>query len=203
MTCNIFVKLGWAKYVMAKPEDGDGPEVIDQVVFSTLAVVEQFFEFYQYYYFKGGKQDILKTDERAIGMVGVLLEMSATETPDRQGLVRLDYAKIIEKMKSAIQLQLNNDHWSLLETKGLWVKRQSNDKGITLQLEVKEFDAMAKVWKVLREVERWNERGHVELREPTPVEAKKVGNACPSCGHGYEAAPKFCSECGHKFASAA
>lgn len=205
MAVNIFVKLGLASYEMAKPEDDpEAPEEISAVHFKDLPLIEQFFEFYQYYHFKGGKTELLKTDERVMHMLRALLELTVDAPVDRHNVVRIDYALVIEKFKAAIGIQLNNDHWSLLENKGLYVKRQSSDKGITLQFDIREFERTAKIWNILREVERWNEKGSVDPNEP--VEVKKVqtsGPTCPACGHGYEGTPKFCSECGHKFAAAA
>ena len=206
MALNIFVKLGWAKLEMVKAEDNpDGPEELGTVHFSDLAGIEQFFEFFQYYHFKGGKQELLKTDERAMQMAHALIELAAGETPDRNGSVKIEYAKVIEKLKANMGIQLNNDHWALLENKGLLVKRESGDKGVFLQFELKEFERTEKIWKVLREVERWNEKGSVDPNEPVETKkASKAGPCCPDCGHGFEgAAPKFCSECGHKFTAAA
>ncbi len=203
---NIFVKLQWAKYEMQKnEEDPEAPLEIGNVHFFDLPVIEQMFEFYQYYYFKGGKQELLKTDERVTNMVGALIELSATEPQDRHGSVRLDYTKVIEKFKASLGLQLNNDHWTLIENKGLFVKRQSTDNGVFLQFDFREFERTVKIWKILREVEKWNEKGSVDPNEPLvdPKKNLKTGPACPACGHGYEGAPKFCSECGHKFVAAA
>jgi hypothetical protein len=203
MTTNVFVKLGAAKYTLGKPDDNpDGPDEILSVTFSDLPLVEQFFEFYQFYYFKGGKQDLLKTDERVMGMAQCLIDLGSAEKPDRHNIVNVDYAKVIEKFKMTLGVQLNNDHWSLIEGKGLYVKRQSNDKGITLQFDLKEFSQTARTWKVLREVERWNEKGSVDPHEPVEIKKESAkGPGCPACGHGYESLPKFCSECGHKFTS--
>lgn len=202
---NIFVKLGFAKYEMGKAEDNpEGPDEITAVHFSDLPIVEQFFEFYQYYYFKGGKLDLIKTDERAMNMVRALLELGATETMDRHNTVRIDYAKVIEKFKTALGIQLNNDHWGLIESKGLMVKRQTGDKGPILQFDLKEFERTEKVWRVLREVERWNEKGSVDPNEPVETKkAVKSGPSCPQCQHPFEGTPKFCAECGHKFTSSA
>lgn len=203
---NIFVKLSVAKYEMAKPEDDpEAPEEISIIHFQDLGLVEQFFEFFQYYYFKGGKTELLKTDERVINMVAALIELGSTEQADRHGMVRLDYTKVIEKFKTAAGIQLNNDHWTMIENKGLFVKRQSADNGVVLQFDFKEFERTLKIWKVLREVERWNEKGSVDPNEPLvdPKKAAKTGPSCPACNHGYEGAPKFCSECGHKFTAAA
>jgi hypothetical protein len=205
--CNIFVKLGVAKYEWVKDEnDPEAPEEIGYVTFTDLGLVEQFFEFYQYYYFKGGKQEILKTDDRVMQLVQILIELGATETPDRNGVVRLDYSKVVEKVKDVMGLSLNGDHFTLIENKGLFVKRQSIDGGgVTLQFEFKEFERTHKVWKVLREVERWNEKGHVDPNEPIvePKVKKSTGPECPSCHHPHDEGAKFCSECGTKIQQAA
>ena len=207
MAVNVFVKLGWAKYEMQKPEDNpEGTEEIFAVVFEDLPIVEQFFEFYQYYHFKGGKQDLLKTDDRMILLVRSLLEFAATATPDRHGAVRLEYGKVLEHVKATLGVQLNNDHWSVLENKGLFVKRNTaTEGGVFLHFDLKEFERTEKIWRVLREVERWNEKGFVDPNEKPvePKKAQKAGPCCPACSHVYEGAPKFCSECGHKFVSAA
>lgn len=205
---NIFVKLGVAKYEWIKNDDEpDAPEEIGYVSFVDLALVEHFFEFYQYYYFKGGKQEILKTDDRVMQLVGILIELGLAEEPDRNGLVRLDYTKVVDRVRERMDLSLNGDHFTLIENKGLFVKRQSNDKGVTLQFEIREFGNTLKVWRVLREVERWNEKGSVDPKEPVaePARAKKSvgGGECPSCHHPHENAAKFCTECGAKIASAA
>lgn len=205
--CNVFVKLGIAKYEWVKDEnDPEAPEEIGFVAFSDLGLVEQFFEFYQYYYFKGGKLELLKTDERVMQLVQILIDLGATETPDRNGVVRLDYAKVVEKVKDVMGLSLNSDHFTLIENKGLFVKRQSVDGGgVTLQFEFKEFDRTMKNWKVLREVERWNEKGSVDPNEPVvEPKIKKAGaGECPSCKSPHEDGAKFCSECGTKLQMAA
>jgi Cyclic nucleotide-binding domain len=205
MAVNILVKLGWAKYHLEKPEDNpEGPEEIVAVSFFDLPVVEQFFEFFQFYHFKGGKQELLKTDDRVMQLTKVLIDLGAQEKMDRRNSVRLPYVAVVEKVKSAMGLQLNNDHWAMLELKGLLVKRQTVDAGVVIEFDFKEYERMEKIWRILRETERWNEKGIVDPNEP--VEAKKVqksGVSCPQCNHAYETAPKFCSECGHKFTAAA
>ena len=205
--CNIFVKIGAAKYEWVKDEnDPEAPEEIGFVAFTDLALVEQFFEFFQYYYFKGGKLEYLKTDERVIQLVQILLDLGAIETPDRNGVVRLDYSKVVEKVKEVMGLALNSDHFTIIESKGLFVKRQSMDAGgITLQFEFKEFDRTMKNWKVLREVERWNEKGSVDPNEPVqePRVKKSGAGECPSCKHPHEDGAKFCSACGTKIQMAA
>ena len=202
---NIFVKLGLAKYEWAKlDEDPDAVEEISVVHFSDLQLVEQFFEFYQYYHFKGGKTELLKTDDRVIVLTQILLDLGSQVEKDRHGAVRIDYTKIIEKVKEVTGLQLNADNFTMLENKGLFVKRQSNDKGVILQFDFGEFERTLRVWRVLREVERWNEKGSVDPNEAV-VEAKvkKAGPECSQCQTPYEGTPKFCSHCGAKISQAA
>jgi hypothetical protein len=205
--CNIFVKLGLAKYEWVKDEnDPEALEEIGFVTFTDLGLVEQFFEFYQYYYFKGGKQELLKTDDRVMQFVQVFIDLGATETPDRNGVVRLDYSKAVEKVKDVMGLALNSDHFTLIENKGLFVKRQSLEAGgISLQFEYKEFDRTMKNWRVLREVERWNDKGSVDPNEPViePKVKKAGGCECPSCKQPQAESAKFCSECGTKMQMAA
>ncbi|HVK60211.1 MAG TPA: Crp/Fnr family transcriptional regulator [Bdellovibrionales bacterium] len=203
---NVFVKLGVAKYEWVKnEEDPEAPEEIGFIHFTDLALVEQFFEFFQYYYFKGGKTELLKTDERVMQITATLLEAAQGEQLDRHGAARLEYSKVLEKFKSAMSLQLNNDHFALIEQKGLFVKRQSTDTGIVLHFDYREFDNTLKVWRVLREVERWNEKGSVDPNEAI-VDSRKVhkaGPECAQCHAPYEGTPKFCSECGAKISQAA
>lgn len=204
MATNIFVKLGWAKYAFGKDEENpDGPEIIQTVTFTDLGIVESFFEFYQYYHFKGGaKAEVLKVDDRMERLVALLLEFAEGQKLDRHGMVRLDYAPIVEKAKKTMNLQLNTDHFSLLEQKGLFVKRQSHDNGIWLDFEPAEFKRTVKIWKVLKEIVKWNEKGLVDLNE-APEELLAAANECPGCHKPFQAAQKFCAECGAKLPQAA
>lgn len=208
MAVNIFVKLGCAQYEMVKDEnDPEAPEDIGFVTFTDISLVEEFFEFYQYYYFKGGKLELLKTDDRAFMITQALVEMAANEPLDRHGAVRLDYPLVVEKVKEATGIQLASTHFALLEIKGLFVQRQSSESGVILSFDVKEFARTIRIWKVLREVERWNEKGSVDPNEPVSdpkkMKAASDGHQCPSCHHSYEGHPKFCSECGHRLTMAA
>ncbi len=208
MAANIFVKLGWAKYTMGKADETpDSPEEIVGITFSDLPLLEQFFEFYQYYYFKGGKQEILKAEDRELAIVQALLELAVGMPQERNHTVTLPYEKVTGKVKDDLGIQLAGDHWARLETKGLFVKRQSTEKGVTLQFDLQEFEKTAKFWKILREIDRWNEKGTVDPHEPVEgfkkVVVKPATSCCSSCGASYEAPPKFCAECGSKFVVAA
>ncbi len=203
---SIFVKLKSAEFQMVKnEEEPDQPDEIGFVHFLDLAMVEQFFEYYQYYHFKPGKQDLLKTDDNMMTLVAGLNTLAAGQTPDRQGLVRLDYQKVVEHMANTYGMSLKGDHFSMLELKGLFCKRQSSDQGVSVQFEAKEFERVFRIWLVLREVNLWNEKGAINMTDHWKPHKKVVhqGPACPACEGPINADHKFCPACGHKLQAAA
>lgn len=202
---NILVKLKLALYEMGKnPENPDGPEEIQKVHFLDLPLVEAFFEFYQYYYFKGGRTDLLKTDDLSLQMLTCFVKLSETLEPDRYGVVSVEFNKVGEYFKEEIGLNLNNDHFSRLEQKGVMMKRRATQTGVLLQFEFREFKNTLNSWKILKEIEKWNEKGFVDLDEKAEVKKKKAGGpACPSCAVEVAANAKFCHECGAKLEAAA
>jgi hypothetical protein len=202
---NILVKLKLALYEMGKaPDNPDGPDEIQKVHFLDLGLLESFFEFYQYYYFKGGRSELLKVDELCQQMLNGLLKMTENETPDRFGIVGVDFAKFGEYCQNEIGMKLNNDHFTRLENKGVFMKRRNANGAVILQFEYKEFRSIAQSWKMLREIEKWNEKGFVDMDEKEEKPKKKSGGpACPACAAELQAAAKFCHECGHKITAAA
>lgn len=197
---NVLVKLKLALYEMGKaPDNPDGPEEIMKVHFLDLGLLENFFEFYQYYYFKGGRSELLKVDELALQMLTALMKLSENEQADRFGIVSIDFAKFSEYCKEEIGINLNNDHFNRLESKGVFMKRKNGGSGVLLQYEVKEFRSILQSWKMLREIEKWNEKGFVDMDEKEEKPKKKTGGpTCPACSVEVQAGAKFCQECGHK-----
>ena len=52
-------------------------------------------------------------------------------------------------------------------------------------------------WRILREIEKWNEKGFVDLNEKEEkLKKNNQGPSCPQCGVGVQAQAKFCHECG-------
>lgn len=197
----ILVKMKMASYIMGKlPEDPEGPDQILEVQFSDLETVEAFFEHFQYYYFKGGKTDILKSEDSITQLLQQFVKIGEKLEKDRFGAVTIEYSKVIEHFKTEMSINLNNDHFSRLESKGVFVKRQPKQDGsVWISYDIKEFQSIAKIWKILREVEKWNEKGFVDMSEDDSKPKKKPGEpSCPSCAVAVAPQAKFCHECGHK-----
>jgi hypothetical protein len=77
--CNVLVKLKLATYTMGKAiDDPDGPDEIQKVNFMDMGALESFFEFYQYYYFKGGAASVLKYDESCFNLLSAFAKMGET-----------------------------------------------------------------------------------------------------------------------------
>jgi CRP-like cAMP-binding protein len=203
----ILVRLGYAKYDFQAGGDETGSnEELNSIVFTNTEIAEWVAEHWQYYYFKGGKSELLKTDEKVMQVVAAMVAYSADLEPDRNGSVSLEFSTLVERFKSESTLSLNADFFLVIENKGLMVKRLSAENGVLIQFERKEFVRWSHIWTVLKEVERWNERGVVDDEpafDPRRFQKAISGPQCPSCGNGYQGTPKFCAECGHKLSHAA
>ena len=201
----VLVKLKLASFEMGRPpEDPEGPEQIMRVHFTDVTAIESFFEFYQYYYFKGGSTgDILKPEESLMNLLNQFIVLTEGIEPDRFGAVTLDYQKTMERFKSDLNINLNTDHFSRLEQKGIFAKRQARQDGtVVLQFDLKEFKNTRNIWKMLKEIEKWNDKGFVDMDEKEIKAVKKSdGPCCPQCTAGLAAEAKFCSECGFKIAA--
>lgn len=202
---NILVKLKLAFYEMGKaPDNPDGPEEIQKVHFLDLGLVESFFEFYQYYYFKGGRSDLLKVDDLCVNLLGAIIKLSEGLEVDRFGVCSIEFAKFAEYCKEEFGMNINNDHFSRLEAKGVFMKRRTVGTSVLMQFEVKEFRSVFQSWKMLKEIEKWNEKGFVDMDEKEEKKKKPTsGPACPACAVELQAGAKFCHECGHKITAAA
>ena len=200
----LLVKIKMAAFVMGKPvDDPEGADEIHRVIIHDLGAVEAFFEFYQYHYFKGGKSEVLKVDEGCFNILEHFLVLAEGLAPDRFGVVTMDYSKILEAFKEDLNLNLGSGHFTLLENRGIFGKRQPRQDGsVAYSFELKEWATTLKIWKIMREIEKWNEKGFVDLNEDLSKKAKKsTGNACPQCQAELPAQAKFCSECGAKINS--
>lgn len=202
----VLVKLGLAEYIMGKsPDDPEGKDEIQGFMIRDLTGLEAFFEFYQYYYFKGGKSEFLKFDEANYNTLRLLTMCYQGIEADRFGIVSKDFAEVTDFFKD-YGVSLGAGHFTALETKGLFCKRKSLADGkVTLQFEMKEFKTQQDIWKLIREIDKWNEKGFVDIADVDlgPKKAKAItdGVECQDCHAVMIAQAKFCSECGVKISA--
>lgn len=202
---DILVKMKLANYVMGKPpEDPEGPDQKIGITFYDLQPIEAFFEFFQYYYYKPGKSDLLKVEDSATQIVQLMLKCAEGLQPDRFGMVTLEYAQFAEKMHEELGTKLTNDHFIRLENKGVFSKRRTTGDKVYIDFEIKEYRNVFYSWKLIREINKWNERGFVDLDEKEEVKKKKAdGPSCPQCSASVAAEQKFCGECGFNLSAKA
>ncbi len=196
---DILVKMKLATYIMGKPpEDPEGPDQKMGVRFVDLNPIEAFFEFFQYYYYKPGKSDLLRVEESPMQLIQLMLKCAEGLTPDRFGVVSLDYGMFAEKMQEELGAKLTADHFTRLENKGVFSKRKTISDKVYIDFDVKEYRNVAYSWKFIREINKWNERGYVDLDEKEePLKKKATGGpTCSQCSASYSPEQKFCGECG-------
>jgi hypothetical protein len=200
----ILVKLKLAEYVMTPKEEDDvlsKPEIAAFKIYD-LAALESFFEFYQYYYYKGNKQNLLKPDEINYNVLNILLMAFEKSEADKAGVVSRDLNEVTDFFKD-YAISFGSGQLTALETTGLFCKRKpiANNQ-VLLQFELKEFQNLFNSWRLIREIEKWNERNLVDIYEQEDVPKKKLlvvgGIECTACKHVMISAAKFCSECGAK-----
>jgi hypothetical protein len=197
---NLLVKLKMCTYVMGKPIDNpDGPDEIQKIIFLDLGSIESFFEFYQYYYFKGGNASIIKFDESSYNLLANFLKLAVGSTPDRMGAVSFELSKAIEYFKNELGINLNSAHFTQLENKGIFAKRHTKaDGNVVLSFDLKEWETVQKSWKIISEIDKWNEKGFVDMNEEEKPKKKSGFPSCKTCGAEIVANAKFCQECGTK-----
>jgi len=203
----VLVKLNLAEYIMGKsPDDPDGKDEIQGLVVRDLPGLEAFFEFFQYYYYKGGKSEFLKFDEQNYNTLRLLMMAYEGVEADRFGIVSKDFAQVTEFFKE-YGVVLGAGHFTALEAKGLFCKRKPlADSSVALQFEIKEFKTQQDIWKILREIDKWNEKGFVDMNDIDlgPKKAKVIdGVECTECHAVMVMNAKFCSECGAKIVASA
>lgn len=198
----LLVKLKLADYIYGRnPDDSNAKEEIQGFLLHDLNAIEAFFEFYQYYYYKGSKAELLKFDESNYNFLRILVLAFEGVELDRFGIVSKDLGEVSEFAKS-YGLNISAGHFSSLEAKGLFCKRKAASDGkILLQFEIKEFKTQQDIWKIIREIDKWNEKGFIDLLDidEGPKKKKMVnGVECPECQFVMVLNSKFCSECGSK-----
>lgn len=202
----ILVKLKQAEYIVSKNlEESDAKEEIQSLIIYDMNALESFFEFYQYYYYKGGKSELLKFDEQNYNILRIMLLAFESVQPDKFGIVTKDFNEVVDFFKE-YGISLAQGHFTSLESKGLFCKRKTTENKVQLQFELKEFKTQIEIWKIIREVDKWNEKGFIDMNDidlgPKKKQAKE-GVECPECQAVMALQSKFCSECGAKLVNIA
>ncbi len=200
----LLVKLKLANYIYGKnPDDPNAKDEIQGFFVHDLSAIEAFFEFYQYYYYKGSKSELLKFDESNYNFLRLLVLALDGVEADRFGIVSKDLGEVTEFVKS-YGVNMGAGHFTSLEGKGLFCKRKVVAEGkVLLQFEIKEFKTQQNIWKIIREIDKWNEKGMIDMLDVDEGPKKKNvvnGTECPECHIVMVANSKFCSECGCKLA---
>ncbi len=160
----ILVKLGHAEIQMVKDDvHPDEADEIGYLIFSNLKAVEDFFDYYQNVFFKGSSAQILRVDDKIVRITAALVDATAEAIADRQGIVSIPFTETMERLKKVLGNTFTSDQLYRIEQKGLFLKRETNNQGGTLSFFRAEYLQMLENWKFLKEIEKWNETGLVEV----------------------------------------
>ncbi|MEY4617592.1 MAG: hypothetical protein RJB66_2552 [Pseudomonadota bacterium] len=204
---HILVKMGIAEYIYSKnPEDESAPEQLTSVRYKNFLNVLTFLDFYQFYFYKTGKQEILKYDEIIFNLVRTMIKQTHESPPDRTGNVKLDLNQLVDGLKKEYDQTVTAHHWPLLDAKGLFTKRAQNPDGsFYIAFHREDFEKTFEGWRFLREIHKWNSTGSVNPKEPEFAERSEIlapmAKECPDCKAPVVELQKFCSECGAKLSS--
>ncbi len=200
-TMDLMAKLKFAELKIGKSDEGE--ETLNDVHFFDVQLCEDFAEFYQYHLFKGSRAEAIYVDPLALKVAKALVEISAGAPVTHKGATQVDYQVALTHCKTKHRFELKNTHLDALERKGLFVVRKSFDDGrVELQFDRNEFVKMAHFWSIIFEIDKWNDKGFVDLNEKEEV-AAGIDGECVACQGKIDNSHKFCPHCGHKLALAA
>lgn len=201
----ILSKLGFVELIKEEPEEGNIVRLkteYETAVFKNLGQIDSFLDFFQYAYFKSGTQDLLKIDDANFILLQTLLISFDGQNADHSGFVTMSY-QILSERFAEYGLRLAPTTFAALESRGLICKVKANDAAGTnpmVQFDKLEFETALHCWKIIKEIDKWNEKGVVDDEAPLAPEKRALsGNEkinCGSCGHELLSSAKFCSECG-------
>lgn len=199
---DLLLKLKMAEFTVRKTEEGE--EELSDVKILGVQGLEDFAEFYQYHLFKGSRAEAIYVDPLALKVARAFSELSAGAEVDHKGASRLDWSQLLADCKSKFRLDVKNTHLDSLERKGLFVKRQSFDDGrMQISFDRTEFVKMSTFWAIIFEIDKWNEKGFVDLHEKEE-QAQAGADSCPQCTGVIDVkTQKFCPHCGFKLQVAA
>jgi hypothetical protein len=199
----ILTKLKYAEMVYTKNDEGE--EEFSDIKFFNVKVIEEFSDFYQYQFYKPGRSELIYVDKLAMKITGGLVALSENAEVDHKGAVNLDYEQLFIDMKAKFNIELKTNHFELLEKKGLFAQKKSKGEKVFLAFDREEFKRNFTFWQIIHEIDKWNERGFVNMNEKEEEKkpANPAGIECASCSGAISAEHKFCPHCGAKTQAAA
>lgn len=201
MVMDLLAKLKMAELTITKTEEGE--EDLADVKLFNVQLFEDFAEFYQYHLFKGSRAEAIFVDPLALKVARAISEISEGAPVNHKGASIVDYQHVLNECKTKYRIDLKNTHLDALEKKGLFVQRKSFDDGrVELSFDRNEFVKMVQFWSIIFEIDKWNDKGFVDLNEKEEVALGPAGE-CPGCKGKVEADHKFCPSCGFKMQAAA
>jgi len=204
---NIFIKLKLVEpQILKNEEDPKAGEELAYIHVTGIEKIYEFFDYYQHYFFKSGKADLLRVDEPSYMILSVLMKEAENNPPDNKGVCRVSYPLFTEAIKNELGIQLANLHFDRLEQKGLFVKRAALQDGgeVIISFDFHEFARTHFSWKVLREIDKWNDRGYVDVKEVEVIKklvTEPGTKTCTACNGTIQESNKFCPSCGIKLAA--
>jgi Cyclic nucleotide-binding domain len=181
----LLQKLKYATMQFQKNEDGI--DELTNVVIHDVRGIEEFADFYQYHFYKPGRSEIIFVDQSAMQVAKALVEVSEGAPVDHKQATNLEF----ETLKKALMVKFRLD------------QRKSRDEGVFLVFDRVEFAKTLRFWQIINEIDKWNDKGFVDLKEKEVVVSQGDGGGCPECGHKNGNDNKFCGNCGAKLANAA
>ncbi len=199
--CEVLAKLGYVSLRYEKNEETDIEE-LQEVRIHNKDVIEHFGEFYQHNFFRAGKSETIHVDRVAIMLAIGLSELAASREVDRNGAVQVPYKEVVEHSRARFAIEFKDTHVNLLEKKGLFMKRQTVGEEVIVSFDRHEWAQSSKFWRIIQEIDRWNETGMVNMKEDLLAGRKAAAQEkCGGCGHIIQTPAKFCPECGQKLAA--
>lgn len=195
---DLLLKLKMAEFQVKETEDGDD---LGDIRFSRLDILENFAEFYQYHLLKGQRAEAIYVDPLALKVAKTFVEISVEAPKDHHGASLIEYDALLAGFKERHKQELKSTHLDSLEKKGLFFKRKSHDDGrITISFDRNEFENTSVYWSIIYEIDKWNEKGFVDLHEKEEA-VQGSGEQCPQCQQPLATEHRFCPSCGFKVAA--
>lgn len=190
----LLKKLGYVDLKTVINEDEE--EELNEIIFKEIQTIEDFAEFYQYHLYKPGRSESIYVDEIAFKIIKVLVALSINEPVNHKGAVAISYDIVTKEIKSKTGIDLKNTHLDLLEKKGLFVERKTQNEVVNLLFDKQEFLKIAIFWAFINEIDSWNKKGFIDFKIVEEKVQNEGPSSCPECGGVIEGVQKFCHHCG-------